>query len=337
MNFLYNGPDELEKLEFMSRQQLLKEDKIMRDKLNNYVQLVAALTGQEVFLPVDDDEYTFVSVSDDELYDEESVTSVEYIIDEDEWDFESVNDEHGEQQDGTRLSLIIEGEDAEEPTTSPIENIELVGDTPADQIPPTPSQIIRKVKASLVEAGIEQRRLKKRKSRRLNGNNWTYDMARRRLKRELNRVHMRKAYKDAIHDLPTVTRSIQEEKEQDIQSSQKPATTKPTTTKAETRLTGTVFVGLLKSLEVSRKPSSKDQNGEKVKMSRSDQRLQAILQKHHHSLMNKKEKMNMNNSPFPSPPSITPSASMDSQNMIPPPPLTPNDMAALMPNGTHKQ
>jgi hypothetical protein len=319
MNFLYNGSDELEKLEFISRQQLLQEDKIMRDKLNNYVQLVAALTGEEVFLPLDDDEYTFVSISSGE---DEEECIIEYI-DEDEWDFESINDEEIE-----TLSRIKETPIAE------IENIEVVKNcTLDDDVPHTPSQIIRKLKATLVEAGIEQRRLrqKKRISRSLNDRNWSYDMARRRLKRELTRVQMRKAYRDATQNLSPISMSIEEEKDKKMQSPQAVNATSSSTLpvhqlssskKSDTRLSGTVFVSLLKSLELSRKTGPGADT--KVKMSRADQRLQTILQRHHHSLMNKKEKMNISTSPFPSPPS-SPNNALETQTMqalVPPPTIT---------------
>jgi hypothetical protein len=282
MNFLYNGSDELEKLEFISRQQLLQEDKIMRDKLNNYVQLVAALTGEEVFLPLDDDEYTFVSISSGE---DEEECIIEYI-DEDEWDYEPIHDEEEHPFSG----MEEEGEEISSSETL-TENYVIV-----ENMPPTPSQIIRKVKADLVEAGIENRRLglKRKKSRRLNGNNWTYDMARRRLKRELIRIKRR--------NISRAIRGGQTENapSQDLYDK----TTSPARDfSSSVQSSGSVFVSLLKSLEISgRKPEQQNSYKGTVKLSRSDERLKTILQKHHRGLLDKRGTTNSSNSNYLSPP-----------------------------------
>jgi uncharacterized protein YaiL (DUF2058 family) len=203
-----------------------------------------------------------------------------------------------------------------------------------DMPPPTPSQIIRKLKATLVHAGMEQIKLVRRKSvKRLGGNNWSYDMAKRRLNRELKRIGKRKAYRDAIQRLPAVTNNIEEEKESDLMSPQPApkrtaeeagnavmATVDPQARNSLTRLSGSVFVGLLKTLEISKKPRGSTSGlspagkSPKVHLSRSDQRLQAILQKHHNSLMNKKEKMQQSNSPH--------NTQTEERVHVPPPPLS---------------
>lgn len=373
MDHLPRSPDALELLEFKSRQQLLEEDRIMRDKINNYVQLVAALTGEEVMLPMDDDEFTFVSVSSGHEslasdYDEEEVgPDFEYVLDEDEWEYESVGSNEGDgdadydkvghttsscssSSTSSRLGALDSIEEGPDdvspippppPPPPPKQNSKIVDET----APPTPSQIIRKLKVTLVQAGMEQRRLKKKKSRRLDGGNWSYDMARRRLKRELNRVQMRKAYRDAIRTLPPLARSISEEKLEDLKpSSEEDGTKEATATQSTTNkpsssssssegnntntnnnsqlpsaaASGSVFVNLLKTLEQTRKPTggsaASSSTTARVKMSRSDERLQAILQKHHHNLMNKKEKMNMSNSSFPEAPPFTTTADGSDSN-----------------------
>lgn len=341
---MHRQQDELELLEFKSRQDLFKEDKIMRDRINNYVQLVAALTGEEVLLPMDDDEYTFVSVSSGHEslasdFEEGDEGEIEYILDEEDWEYESVgSDDEGETDKGQieervarALHSIEEGpEDISPmpPPPPPPPTQKSVDDT----APPTPSQIIRKLKATLAQAGMEQQKFKKKKSRRLDGSNWSYDMARRRLKRELNRVHMRKAYRDAIRTLPPLSRSISEEKLENSKEASPTVSMEETkrlkvmeTTKTSAATTanntapasGTVFVNLLKTLEQARKPSE-TRRGKKI--SRSDERLQAILQKHHHSLMKK----------FPAPP-LSQTLSIDKKGSSlekfapPPPPLEKDD------------
>jgi hypothetical protein len=330
-NCFLDGPDELQRLEFMSRQQLLKEDKILRDKINNYVQLVNALTGQEVMLPVDNDEYSFESVSseqyEDLLVEEGSIESLIDSADEDEWDYESVEDEHENEHEkehgkehGNEHEQIpgpppAEAIDEDGVGEGKIENMEFLKNASVDDIPPpTPSQIIRKLKATLVYAGMEQIKLVRRKSvKRLGANNWSYDMAKRRLDRELKRIGKRKAYRDAIQRLPAVSNNIEEEKESDLLSPQPSPkrSVEATVDPKGRRLSGSVFVSLLKTLELSKKPlgstsgQSPPEKSLNFKMSRSDQRLQAILQKHHDSLMNKTEKMHQSNSPPVSPPPVS--------------------------------
>jgi len=199
-NYFLDGPDELAKMEFISRQKLLQQDRIMRDKINNYVQLVHALTGQEVIMPIANDEYSFVSVSSDEY--EELV-----LLDDDE------TIEYVEVEDLS--DVLLESDRIDDPTPHgtqlKIENLDLVREDSLGSVndppPPTPSGIIRKLKAALVQAGMCQIRNTKRKfNKRISSNNWSYDMARRRLDRELRRIQKRRAYIDATERLPTLAR-----------------------------------------------------------------------------------------------------------------------------------
>ncbi|KAL3939398.1 MAG: hypothetical protein SGBAC_005866 [Bacillariaceae sp.] len=332
-NYFLDGPDELAKLEFISRQQLLSEEKIMKNKINNYVQLVNALTGQEVFMPVEDDAYSFVSISseeNDEAYDDE--------IDEEDEIIEYVDEE------------LVEDDD-DDPMT--IENIELMVEIPDapppvdNAPPPTPSQIIRKLKATLVEAGMCQIRNTKRKSannKRLGDQNWSYDMAKRRLDRELKRIQKRRAYRDAVEQLPALAQKIQEDNDADVSPATvtavpetaslaaalaepdagavRDAATATSTATARSRpstlllqrqlsrrgsLSGSVFAGLLKTLDESKLPSGspsaqKRASQARSKKYRSDERLQAILRKHHTNLKQEKAKLHNSSSQLPPPP-----------------------------------
>lgn len=337
-NYFLDGPDELAKLEFISRQQLLSEEKIMKNKINNYVQLVNALTGQEVFMPVEDDAYSFVSISseeNDEEYDDE--------IDEEDEIIEYIDEE------------LVEDDD-EGPAT--IENIELIVEIPDapppvdNAPPPTPSQIIRKLKATLVEAGMCQIRNTKRKSanKRLGDQNWSYDMAKRRLDRELKRIQKRRAYRDAVEQLPALAQKIQEDNDADASpatataaavpetpsltaalaepdagvvrdaatatastSPPKTARSRPSTLLLQRQLSrrgslsGSVFAGLLKTLDESKLPSGspsaqKRASQARSKKYRSDERLQAILRKHHTNLKQEKAKLHNSSSQLPPPP-----------------------------------
>jgi hypothetical protein len=246
---------------------------------------------------------------------EEEEESIE-DLDEDQWDYESLEDEHEHENQHEQIPGRPPAEapaDKDGEGEGKIENMNFVKNASVDDIPPpTPSQIIRKLKATLVHAGMEQIKLVRRKSvKRLGANNWSYNMAKRRLNRELKRIGKRKAYRDAIQMVPALANNIEEEKESDLMSPQLApkrtveeagsavtASVDPKARNSRTSLSGSVFVGLLKTLELSKKPlCSTSGLSQKVQMSRSDQRLQAILQKHHHSLMNKKEKIQQSNSP----------------------------------------
>ncbi|CAJ1959478.1 unnamed protein product [Cylindrotheca closterium] len=341
-NYFLDGPDELAKLEFVSRQQLLEEDKIMKNKINNYVQLVHALTGQEVFMPVEDDAYSFVSVSSageeaefDDDYDDDD--EIEYIEVEEE--LLSVDEDDGGGADDVRL-------DPESANGLRIDIPEAPAPPPVDHAPPpTPSQIIRKLKATLVEAGMCQIRNTKRKSVKRSGdsNNWSYDMAKRRLDRELRRIQKRRAYRDAVENLPALTESmVQEDKQEhddsslsklpaaatssdgvpkkamlaekrtepgatigrDASSSTGPSVqaARPSTLQLQRQLSrrgslsGSVFAGLLHTLDVNKRPPSAGSTptaaGTATKRAyRSDQRLQAILKKHHTNLKEEKARI----------------------------------------------
>eukprot|EP00980_Cylindrotheca_fusiformis_P013407 scaffold3416_cov120-Cylindrotheca_fusiformis.AAC.5 len=357
MSKYLNGPDELERLEFISRQQLLKEDKIMRDKINNYVQLVNALTGQEVMLPADTDEYSFVSVDDDsEDYEEEY--EEEYIDDDDDWDYESIEDDNDDNNNNgfsgpppppvaaaSASQEAAVGDDANVEEEGKIENMDFVQQQQqqVDAIPPpTPSQIIRKLKATLVYAGMEQIKLRRRRSvRRLGGggsggnNYWSFDVAKRKLNREMKRIEKRKAYRDAIESLvPGGVGMItaEEEEKEEVSSPPQPVSDGKSILMDESEKngqSGSIFMGLLKTLETSKRrlpaaeptstTSRRSINNASANpsqmMSRSDQRLQAILQKHHHNLMDQKEKIR---SPSPSNP-----RSKNSDTRVPPPPMPP--------------
>lgn len=300
----------------------------MKNKINNYVQLVHALTGQEVFMPVDDEEYSFVSVSsgeeeyEEEVMEEESeyVEAESMSVEADDYLLESVRSE-ASSKDLKIENIALLKDIPEAPSSLPVDNAP----------PPTPSQIIRKLKATLVQTTMCQIRNTKQRSatKKAGDNNWSYDLARRRLDRELRRIQTRRAYRDAVERLPALTQTIQDEKKSDLESSLPDSNTTPQEASLSEKLaendekvvrdaasksselqrqlsrrgslSGSVFAGLLHNLErlppgsrVSGSTASSQRESltpKSRKKYRSDQRLQAILNKHHKHLKQEKARL----------------------------------------------